>query len=126
MWSSATGFGVKLEEPFAPGEEVARGQITHPGYEHVTWQARVVAMDAPRLFSFTWHPYGVDPKVDYSVETPTLVEFRLAPTPAGTRLDIIESGLDAVPAHRRAEAFPRRTRAAGRSSFQNIRAHVES
>jgi hypothetical protein len=37
-------------------------------------------MEPKRLFSFTWHPYGVDSKIDYSKETPTLVEFRLEKT----------------------------------------------
>ena len=40
-------------------------------------------MDKPRLFSFTWHPYAIEPDVDYSNETPTLVEFKLEPK--GTR-----------------------------------------
>jgi uncharacterized protein YndB with AHSA1/START domain len=97
-------FRVRLEGPFQVGE-VARGQITHPGYEHVVWQARVQQIDPERLFSFTWHPYGIDANVDYSKETPTLVEFRLEATPTGTRLTITESGFDRVPSDRRAEAF---------------------
>ena len=52
-------FRVDLEGPFAPGQ-LSRGRITHPGYEHVAWEARVVRMDAPRLFSLTWHPYAVE------------------------------------------------------------------
>lgn len=116
-------FRVKLEAPFAPGE-VSRGRITHPGFEHVMWEARVVAMDRPRLFSFTWHPYAIDPAIDYSGETPTLVEFRLAPTAAGTRLDITESGFDTVPEDRRAEAM-RMNDGGWEAQTQNIRAHVE-
>ena len=96
--------GEKLSGPFAPGR-VARGQITHPGYEHVVWQATIKQMEAPRYFAFTWHPYGIDPKVDYTKEAPTLVEFRLEATMGGTRLTLTESGFDSVPAHRRAEAF---------------------
>jgi hypothetical protein len=53
-------FKVDLEAPFAVGQE-ARGQITHPGYEHVTWKAKVVAIEPPARFAFTWHPYGIDP-----------------------------------------------------------------
>ena len=45
-------FQVKLEGPFIPGQ-VARGQITYPGYEHVTWEARIEKMEPERLFSFT-------------------------------------------------------------------------
>ena len=69
-------FKVKMEAPFAAGK-VALGQITHPGYEHVQMRMTVVTIEPERLFSFTWHPYGIDPKVDYSKETPTLVEFKL-------------------------------------------------
>src|ERR1700679_712005 len=69
-------FRVKLDGPFVPGQS-CRGHITYPGYEHVVWNAVVVRMDPEKLFSFTWHPYAVDPKVDYSGETPTLVDFPL-------------------------------------------------
>jgi uncharacterized protein YndB with AHSA1/START domain len=99
-------FGVKLEGPFITGQ-VSHGRITHPGYEHVTWEAVVQAMETEQLFSFTWHPYSVDPKVDYSQETPTLVEFRLEKTPNGTLLQLTESGFDKVPSDRRLEAFRR-------------------
>lgn len=97
-------FRVKLEGPFKPGE-ISRGRITYPGYEHVTWEAVVQKMEPERLFSFTWHPYGVDKTKDYSAETPTLVEFTLEPTGTGTLLRLVESGFEKVPAERRAEAF---------------------
>ena len=97
-------FRVKLDGPFVPGR-ASTGHITYPGYEHVKWHAVVQKMEAPRLFSFTWRPYAIDPKVDYSAETPTLVEFRLEEIPTGTRLLLTESGFDKIPAHRRAEAF---------------------
>lgn len=97
-------FGVKLEGPFKPGQE-ARGQITHPGYEHLGFEARVKKMEAETLFSFTWHPYSIDPKIDYSKEEPTLVEFRLEKTNDGTTLRVTETGFDKIPADRRLEAF---------------------
>ncbi len=97
-------FKVKLEGPFVAGK-VARGQITHPGYEHVQMQMVVQKIEPERLFSFTWHPYGIDPKVDYSKETPTLVEFRLEKSAVGTLLEVTESGFDKVPSGRRDEAF---------------------
>ena len=56
---------MKLDGPFVPGE-VSRGQITYPGYEHLKWEAVVQKMEPERLFSFTWHPYAVDPDTDYS------------------------------------------------------------
>lgn len=116
-------FRVKLEGPFIPGK-VSRGRITHPGYEHVVWTATIKEMDAPRLFSFTWRPYAIDPAVDYSGETPTLVEFRLEPIPNGTRLTVVESGFDGVPSNRRAEAF-RMNEGGWAQQVQNIRSHVE-
>jgi uncharacterized protein YndB with AHSA1/START domain len=97
-------FRVALEGPFVPGQP-ARGRILHPRYEHVVMEFVVQKIEPMELFSFTWHPYAIDPKVDYSSETPTLVEFRLEKTAAGTRLRVIESGFENVPAHRRAEAF---------------------
>jgi len=97
-------FRVRLDGPFVAGQ-VSRGNITYPGKEHLRWEVVVQAMEPERRFSFTWHPYAVDPKVDYSQEPSTLVEFTLEPIPTGTRLRIVESGFDKLPAHRRDEAF---------------------
>lgn len=99
-------FRVKIESPFVPGE-TARGQILHPGYEHLTWEAVIEKIEPEHYFSFSWHPYAVDPAVDYSGETPTLVEFRLEATEGGTLLTVTEAGFDKIPAHRRADAFSR-------------------
>lgn len=99
-------FRVQLEGPFVPGE-VARGRVLYPGYEHLTWEATIQQMEPERLFSFTWHPNAVDADIDYSQEQPTLVEFTLQKTPAGTLLVVKESGFDKVPSDRRAEAFRR-------------------
>ena len=116
-------FGVNVETPFTPGEP-ARGHITNPGYEHLVWEVRIRSMERPRLFSFTWHPYAVDPEVDYSGETPTLVEFRLEPKPSGTRLQVTETGFDAIPVHRRDEAM-RMNDGGWAQQVLNIKAHVE-
>jgi uncharacterized protein YndB with AHSA1/START domain len=97
-------FGVKLDGPFVPGQ-IARGQLLYPGYEHIRWEATVQKMEHERLFSFTWHPYPVDPKMDYSKEPPTLVEFSLEKTASGTLLLLTESGFDKIPNNRRPEAF---------------------
>ena len=97
-------FRVKIDGPFVPGQ-VSTGHITYPGYEHLKWAAVVQKIEPERLFSFTWHPYAVDPKTDYSDEVPTLVEFRLEEIKAGTLLIVTESGFDKIPAHRRLEAF---------------------
>jgi uncharacterized protein YndB with AHSA1/START domain len=115
-------FRVKLDGPFVPGQ-VSRGQITYPGYEHLKWEAVVQKMEPERLFSFTWHPYAIDPTVDYSKETPTLVEFRLEKTPGGTLLVLTESGFDKIPSHRRNEAF-RRNDGGWTEQLRNIENHV--
>jgi len=90
-------FKVKLDEPFIPGQ-VSRGRITYPGYEHVTWEARIEAMEPERLFSFYW-PHAqsfekTDKPADYSNAPRTLVEFHwnrfrgvhcsYSPSPAST------------------------------------------
>src|SRR5881275_1420845 len=90
-------FRVKLAEPFAAGKSI-RGQVTHPGYEHVTMELAVERIEPERLFSYRWHPYAVDPKVDYSAEPSTLVEFTLEEAQGGTMLHVVESGFDKVPA----------------------------
>jgi uncharacterized protein YndB with AHSA1/START domain len=118
-----TWFRVRLEGPFVPGQ-VSRGHITYPGYEHVRWEAVVQTMEPERRFSFTWHPYAVDPKADYSREPSTLVEFTLEPIPTGTRLRIVESGFDKLPAHRRDEAF-RMNERGWSAQAENIARHVE-
>jgi uncharacterized protein YndB with AHSA1/START domain len=119
-------FGVKLDGPFLPGK-VSRGQITHPGYEHVKWEAVVEKMEPEQLFSFTWpHPKSldkVDIPVDYSQEPKTLVEFRLQKTATGTLLLVTESGFDQLPGDRRLEAF-RRNEGGWTQQMKNIENHV--
>lgn len=117
-------FKVKIDGPFVPGE-VSRGHITHPGYEHVQWDALVKEMEPERYFSYAWHPYAIDPEVDYSGEARTLVEFRLEPTDTGTLLMITESGFDKIPAHRRAEAF-KMDDSGWTGQIKNIANHVAS
>ena len=97
-------FGVSLETPFAAGAEV-KGQISIRGYEHVTMSIWIETMEPERFLSFRWHPYAIEPGVDYSAEPTTLVSFTLADADAGTLLTIVESGFDAIPASRRAKAF---------------------
>jgi uncharacterized protein YndB with AHSA1/START domain len=115
-------FRVKLEGPFVAGQ-ISRGKMTYPGYEHVMWEAVVQKMEPERLFSFTWHPYAVDPALDYSQETPTLVEFRLETSPTGTLLTLTESGFDKIPINRRQEAF-RRNEGGWTEQLKNIEKYV--
>jgi uncharacterized protein YndB with AHSA1/START domain len=97
-------FRVNLEGEFAEGKSI-RGKITHPAYEHVTVDMLVERIEPERHFSYRWHPYAVEPGVDYSAEPTTLVEFILDEAEEGTAVTIIESGFDRIPLARRAEAF---------------------
>ena len=115
-------FRVKLEGAFVVGATV-RGQITYPGYEHLRMEVLVERMDRERLFAFRWHPAAVDPGVDYSGEPTTLVEFRLEEVAGGTRLTVVESGFDRIPAARRAEAF-RMNEGGWAEQLLNIERHV--
>ena len=115
-------FRVRLDGEFAVGATI-RGHITYPGYEYITMEVVVERMEPERFFSYRWHPYAIDPKVDYSPEPMTLVEFTLEDAPGGTRLTIVESGFDRVPLSRRAEAF--RMNSDGWSEqLQNIERYV--
>lgn len=97
-------FGVHLEGAFTPGARM-RGQITHKGYEHLTWEVTVERVEPERALSFRWHPFAVDPSRDYSSEPTTLVTFELSEAPGGTLLTVVESGFDGIPLERRAQAF---------------------
>lgn len=118
-------FRVDFEDQvFSPGRQ-ARGRITHPGYEHLTMEATVERMEPERLFSFRWHPYAVDPAIDYSAEPTTLVEFDLADADGGgTVLTVTESGFDAIPADRRDEAW-RMNDGGWAEQMRNIAAHLD-
>jgi uncharacterized protein YndB with AHSA1/START domain len=115
-------FRVNLESAFVPGQST-RGRITYPGYEHLMMEVVVQKMEPQRLFSFHWHPYAVDPNVDYSKEPPTLVEFKLEKIADGTLLVVTESGFDALPAARRDEAF-RMNDGGWTAQLKNIETHV--
>ena len=115
-------FGVRVQGPFAV-DSVVKGRITTPGYEHVTMEIRIERMEAERLFAYRWHPYAIDPKVDYSAESATRVEFRLEDAGGDTRLTIVESGFDALPPGRRDEAF-RMNSGGWAMQLQNIERHV--
>jgi uncharacterized protein YndB with AHSA1/START domain len=115
-------FRVELDGPFAPGQ-VSRGHITYPGYEHLKWEATIQKMEHERLFSFTWHPYAIEPALDYSQEPPTLVEFILESADNGTLLVVIESGFDKLPSGRRLEAF-RMNDGGWTEQIKNIERHV--
>ena len=97
-------FGVALTAPFAPGAEVS-GHITTEGYEHLEATLWVETIEPERRFAFRWHPYAIGQPSDYEQEPTTLVTFTLDDVDGGTRLTVVESGFDALPESRRAEAF---------------------
>lgn len=97
-------FQAKIEGPFVAGKMV-KGQNAYPGYEHLKFELSIQKIEPETYFSYKWHPYPADPKIDYSKEELTLVEFRLEPTKTGCILTVTESGFDKIPAGRRPEAF---------------------
>lgn len=115
-------FKVKLDQPFAVGAE-STGMMTYPGYEHMPWKAEIVTMDAPRRFAYRWPHADADgaAREDWPW---SLVEFRLEQTGGGTRLTVTESGFDALPVERRAEAY-RMNEGGWEEQMGNIKAHVE-
>jgi len=116
-------FGVALKgKTFAAGQRV-QGQVTYPGYEHVVFDVLIEHMEPERLLSWHWHPYAVDPSVDYSKEPTTLVVFELKEVEGGTLLSVVESGFDNVPPSRRLEAF-RMNSGGWDEQMKNLQKHV--
>jgi len=108
-------FGAELDGPFVAGRTVT-GRIAptqvdpevakmQEAYRHVTFAWQVERVEPLRALAFRWHPFAIDPAVDYSREPTTLVEFVLDEVPGGTQLTITESGFDRIPLPRRAKAF---------------------
>jgi uncharacterized protein YndB with AHSA1/START domain len=108
-------FGVSFDGGFVPGAKVT-GKIVptevdpeiagmQQPYAGMDFDFTVERIEPMRLFSFRWHPFAVEPGVDYSKEPATLVVFELEEAPGGTRLRITESGFDRIPLERRAKAF---------------------
>jgi len=110
-----TWFGVEFDGPFVAGArmkgrivptkvdpEVAKLQEPHTGK---SFEFTIDRIEPERLFSFRWHPFAIDPAVDYSKEPATLVVFELRAAEGGTLLTVTESGFDRIPLERRAKAF---------------------
>jgi uncharacterized protein YndB with AHSA1/START domain len=110
-----TWFGIRFDGPFAAGKpihgvmspttvdpDVGRMQKPHEG---MAFDITIDRIEPERLFAFRWHPFAIDPKVDYSAEPMTLIEFALEDAPGGTMLTVTESGFDGIPLERRAQAF---------------------
>jgi uncharacterized protein YndB with AHSA1/START domain len=106
---------MKFEGPFVKGAlmrglivptkvnaEVAKAQQK---YEGMPVEITVEKLEPERLFSFRWHPYAVEPGVDYSKEPTTLIVFVLEERKDGVMLTVTESGFDQIPLTRRVKAF---------------------
>ena len=106
---------MRLDGPFTTGqpikgviactavdEEVARMQKP---FEGTPVHFFVEKIQPQSLFAIRWHPYAIDPKVDYSKEPMTLITFELDQKGDNVLLTITESGFDKIPLHRRVQAF---------------------
>lgn len=102
---------------FTAGETVT-GQITYPGYEHLTMDVDVVEVTPEERLSFRWLP-GADGTIDIQ----TLVTFTLEDAPGGTKLTLVESGFDQLPSDLRDKAF-RENEGGWTEQMQNIERHV--
>jgi uncharacterized protein YndB with AHSA1/START domain len=107
-------FGAEVDGAFEPGArlaarilptevdpEVAKMQEPYVGME---FEIVVEEVEPPRALSFRWHP-GASDTEEVKDDPMTLVRFELEPAPGGTRLTITETGFDALPDARRAEAY---------------------
>jgi uncharacterized protein YndB with AHSA1/START domain len=108
-------FGVAFDGPFTQGARLT-GKITpttvdaevakmQEPYAGKAFDFTVERIEPMQRISFRWHPYAVEPGVDYSKEPTTLIEFELAEAAGGILLKISESGFDQIPLARRAKAF---------------------
>lgn len=110
-----TWFGAEFDAPFVQGTrvpgrivptrvdtEVAKLQEPHAG---VAFEISIERVEAERLLSFRWHPFGVDPKGGFGEDSSTLVTFELEDAEGGTLLKLTESGFSKIPLAIRAEAF---------------------
>jgi uncharacterized protein YndB with AHSA1/START domain len=108
-------FGVAFDGPFVEGArltgrivptavdtEVAKLQEPHAG---VQFEFLVESIEPMRRISFRWHPFAVEPGVDYTTEPTTLIVFELQEVTGGILLKISESGFDQIPLARRAKAW---------------------
>jgi uncharacterized protein YndB with AHSA1/START domain len=142
----ARWFGIKLDGPFTAGKAL-RGtfdeamldearlielqksvgaqpsKVKYPGKNAVF--CTVERIEPEQYFSFRWIPYGIDAEADPDNEPTTLVEFRLEGVPEGTKLTIVESGFERVPAHRRARAFLMNQHGWA-AQAENLKKYVES
>jgi uncharacterized protein YndB with AHSA1/START domain len=97
-------FQVTIEGHLAPGSEVWMTSV-HPGHVGQRFKVSVVEMTPPSRVIWQWHAGEIDPAIDYSREPQTTVTFTLTPTEGGTRLQLEETGFDAIALERRAKVY---------------------
>jgi uncharacterized protein YndB with AHSA1/START domain len=103
-----TWFGMSIDGPFVVGtrvsavitptavdDEVAERQRPHAGHPS---PLEIVAVEPRRRLAFRWNALP-------DSELTTLVEFILTEVDDGVRLEIVESGFDALPADKRTSVF---------------------
>jgi len=110
-----TWFGVEFDGPFVAGTRLigklvpttvdAQAAERQKPYKGLAFEFSIDRVEPMRVFSFRWHPYAVEPGVDYATEPTTLVVFELEEVSGGTMLTVTESGFDRIPLERRAKAF---------------------
>jgi uncharacterized protein YndB with AHSA1/START domain len=117
-------FGANLKgQTFTPGQRT-QGPITIEGFTHILFDVIIERMEPGAVMTWRWHPYAIDPAVDYGKEERTLVSFALKDAPGGaTLLTVMESGFDKVPPGRRLEAFRMNSRG-WEGQMENLRAYA--
>jgi len=104
-FDGAFAVGARLTGKIAPttvDPDIAKLQEPHAGKP---FEFSVDRIEPLKRISFRWHPFAVDPGVDYASEPTTLIEFELHEAEGGTLLTITETGFDRIPLARRAAAF---------------------
>ena len=108
-------FGMEFAGGFVAGKEIV-GKLTATKadpevaramkrYEGTPLSFHIERIEPQRFLSYRWHPFAIEPGVDYSNEPTTLVTFELETVAGGTQLTIVESGFDKIPLGRRVDAF---------------------
>jgi uncharacterized protein YndB with AHSA1/START domain len=99
----ASWFPDRIEGEFAIG-----GSFVMIWGEH-RCEARLVEYVEGEVFSYQWHPGETCRLADHPEAELTTVRFTLQDHEAGTRVEMVESGFDNIPAERRANALRENT-----------------
>lgn len=116
-------FGMDLKGKTFEAGKAVQARIIYPGYEHLVCEMVIERIEPERLLSWRWHPGAIDPAIDYSGETRTLVVFELEEVDSGTLVRLVETGFDDLPPARRLDAF-RLNSGGWEAQMKNIEQHV--